>query len=135
MCRVIYLGQSIDCDNCKFPTFLYAFTTGLDPRADTFTSFTDQSFALIRAEVSLQISSSSLKPSNLVGMICASFTVSAAGKSIQSTLLARKIIMITQRALSWSTVAILFFFQWATTQSCSHLPQQCFSMQLSVYVG
>lgn len=35
------------------------------------------------------------------------YTVSAAGKSIQSTLLARKTIMITQMALSWSTVAIL----------------------------
>lgn len=108
MCRVIYLGQPTDCDNCNFPTFLYAFTTGLDPRADTFTSFTDQSFALIHAEVSLQISSSSLKPSNLVGMICASFTVSAAGKSIQTALLARKINMVTQTALSWSTIAIPF---------------------------
>lgn len=58
--------------------------------------------------MSLQISSSSLKPSNLAGMICASFTVSAAGKSIQPALLARKIIMVTQTALSWSTIAILF---------------------------
>lgn len=100
MCRVIYLGQSTDCDNCNFPMFLYA--------ADSFTSFRDWSFALIHAEASLEISSSSLKPFNLVGMICASFTVSAAGKSIQPTLLARKIIMVTQTALSWSTIAILF---------------------------
>lgn len=71
-------------------------------------SFYRLSFALIHAEVSLQISSSSLKPSNPVGTIYASFTVSAAGKTIQQTLLARKIIMVTRTALSWSTIAILF---------------------------
>lgn len=90
-----------------FPRF-YTFTTGQEPQADTFTS-TDQSLVLIQAELSLQISPSSLKPSNLVGMICASFTVSTAGKSIQPTLLARKIIMITQTALPWSIIAILSF--------------------------
>jgi len=90
--------------------FLYAFTIDQDPRADTFNSSTDWSFALIHAEVSLQISSSPLKPSNLVGVISASFTVPAAGKSIQPALLARKIITVTQTALSWSTIAFFFFF-------------------------
>lgn len=100
--------QSQIWDNCNFPKFLYAFTMGQDLQADTFTS-TDQSFALLHAEMSLQISSSSLKPSSLLSMICASFTVSAAGNSIQPTLLARKIIMITRTALSWSIIAILFY--------------------------
>lgn len=101
--------QSQIWDNCNLPRFLYAFTMGQDLQADTFTSFTDQSFALLHAEMSLQISSSSLKPSSLLSMICASFTVSAAGNSIQPTLLARKIIMITRTALSWSIIAILFY--------------------------
>lgn len=122
--RVIYLRQFTDCDNCNFAVFIQAFTTVQEPWPDFFTSVTEDSFALIHAEVSLQISPFSLKPSILGAVICASFTVPAAGKSIQPTPPARKIIMVTQTALSWHTSAILFSSAGSNSVIVSTMLQQ-----------
>lgn len=75
---------------------------------EQISSLTEGRVPLTQAAASLQISPFSPKPSILGAMTRVSFTASAAGKSVQPTPPARKIIMVTRTALSWHTTATSF---------------------------
>lgn len=90
-------------------TFLCLYMPSSQCRSsEQISSLTKGSFPLTQEEASLQISPFFPKPSILGAMTRVSFTVSAAGKSIQPTPPARKIIMVTRTALSWHTTATPF---------------------------
>lgn len=133
MCRVMYLGQFTDCNSCIFPCFYMLYhKAGPTSRYLNFfcrPELCPNTCRNITANFIL------LPENNLPSWhdLCLVYTVSAASKSIQSTLLAGKTIMITQTALSWSTIAILFS---SVGDNSSHVPICPKSTSvLSIYVG